>query len=171
MKTVIIKLRNVASHQSKSASEDCGEGIAPRLLEELVQKAEQAKASDIHLQMLEDGAAVSFRLDGVLTPATRLPAETADRVFGRIKFLARLKTYQESLPQDGRIEKAALHCQSDLRVATYPTVTGEKIVLRLFQGAATKSLAELNFPPEACLAIEQVLRQTSGLLLLTGPAG
>src|SRR5262245_44107263 len=131
MKGAIMNRCNVASHQSKSTSEDWGEGEAPRQLEELVQRAEQARASDIHLQMLEDGAAISFRLDGVLTPATRLAAETAERVFGRIKFLARLKTYQESLPQDGRIEKAALHSHSDLRVATYPTVTGEKIVLRL----------------------------------------
>ena len=95
----------------------------------------------------------------------------ADLVFGRIKFLARLKTYQESLPQDGRIEKADLGAQNDLRVATYPTVTGEKIVLRLFTGPVTKSLRQLDFPEAACIELEQFLRQNTGLLLLTGPAG
>src|SRR5438874_12133178 len=91
---------------------------APAVLERLVQQAERADASDIHLHMLESSASVCFRLDGVMTPGTSLPAEIADRVFGRIKFLARLKTYQDSLPRDGRIDKAALNARSDIRVAT-----------------------------------------------------
>jgi type II secretory ATPase GspE/PulE/Tfp pilus assembly ATPase PilB-like protein len=157
--------------QNSTADVPESEGAGPQLLEELVKRAEKARASDIHLQMRGAYALVSFRLDGVLTPIAEFPRETAERIFGRIKFLARLKTYQESLPQDGRIEKGLLNTRSDLRVATYPTVTGEKIVLRLFQNSSIKSLAELEFPAGTCAAIEQVLRQTSGLLLLTGPAG
>jgi type II secretory ATPase GspE/PulE/Tfp pilus assembly ATPase PilB-like protein len=144
---------------------------APEVLEQLVQQAERAEASDIHLQMRDGTAAVWFRLDGVMTPASDLPAEVADRVFGRIKFLARLKTYQESLPQDGRIDKGTLNARSDIRVATYPTVTGEKIVLRLFSAGEVKTLDELGFPAEARSELERFLYQTSGLLLLTGPAG
>jgi type II secretory ATPase GspE/PulE/Tfp pilus assembly ATPase PilB-like protein len=140
-------------------------------LEQLVHRAETARASDIHLQMLGKTASVSFRLDGVMTPATEIPEDVAERVFGRIKFLARLKTYQDSLPQDGRIDKFALNSRNDIRAATYPTVTGEKIVLRLFQTATTRSLAELELPPRACEELERFLRQTAGLLLLTGPAG
>src|SRR5438105_380290 len=122
---------------------------------------------------MENGGAASvwFRLDGVMTPAAELPAEVAERVFGRIKFLARLKTYQESLPQDGRIDKATLAARSDIRVATYPTVTGEKIVLRLFNIASVKALAELDFPAAARSEVERFLKQTTGLMLLTGPAG
>src|SRR5271154_5489017 len=105
---------------------------APKILEDLVAQAERAGASDIHLQMRDGAAQVSFRLDGLMTDAQVLSAEVAERVFGRIKFLARLKTYQESLPQDGRIERADLKSRNDVRVSTYPTVTGEKIVLRLF---------------------------------------
>ena len=144
---------------------------APEVVERLVHQAERADASDIHLQMREGGADIAFRLDGVMTPATELPATLAERVFGRIKFLARLKTYQESLPQDGRIDKADLRARSDIRVSTYPTVTGEKIVLRLFNAAEVRKLAELGFPPEVQSELEQFLHQTSGLLLLTGPAG
>src|SRR5437016_1335047 len=144
---------------------------APEALERLVQQAERADASDIHLQMRNGAAAVWFRLDGVMTPASDLPPEIAEHVFGRIKFLARLKTYQESLPQDGRIDKAALNARSDIRVATYPTVTGEKIVLRLFNANAIRSLEELDFPAEVRSELERFLGQTSGLLLLTGPAG
>jgi general secretion pathway protein E len=144
---------------------------APELLEKLVQRAERAGASDIHLQMRGKAAEVSFRLDGVLSPVCELSEAVAERVVGRIKFLARLKTYQESLPQDGRIEHADIATVNDIRVATYPTVTGEKIVLRLFNSATAKKLGELDFPEHAHAELEHFLRQTSGLLLLTGPAG
>jgi type II secretory ATPase GspE/PulE/Tfp pilus assembly ATPase PilB-like protein len=144
---------------------------APEFLERLVHQAESANASDIHLQMLGPSACMSFRLDGVITPPTEIPGALAERLFGRVKFLARLKTYQESLPQDGRIEKESLHARSDIRVATYPTVTGEKIVLRLFNAPKIQTLDQLDFPAETRSELEGFLRQTSGLLLLTGPAG
>jgi type II secretory ATPase GspE/PulE/Tfp pilus assembly ATPase PilB-like protein len=147
------------------------ESSALKLLEDLIQRAERANASDIHLQMVEHGATISFRLDGVMTPAATLSGEIAERVFGRIKFLSRLKTYQESLPQDGRIDKADVNARSDIRVATYPTVTGEKIVLRLFNTNRMRTLAELDFPDDVRRELESFLAQTSGLLLLTGPAG
>ncbi len=162
----------MATKRQKAAVEtDRPERSAPLILERLIQQAERASASDIHLQMSADSAAVAFRLDGVMTPAAELPGELAERVFGRIKFLARLKTYQETLPQDGRIDKASVQARNDIRVATYPTVTGEKIVLRLFNSAAIKALAELDFPEPARLELERFLAQSLGLLLLTGPAG
>jgi type II secretory ATPase GspE/PulE/Tfp pilus assembly ATPase PilB-like protein len=147
------------------------EPSAPEILKELVHKAERAGASDIHLQMMGKSAQVAFRLDGVMTPNSELSEDVAERVFGRIKFLAKLKTYQESLPQDGRIDKEDLGTGSDLRVATYPTVTGEKIVLRLFVSAATIALDELGFPATVQRELEHFLEQNNGLLLLTGPAG
>jgi len=147
------------------------EASAPEVLEKLVRLAERAGASDIHLQMRGKLAEIGFRLDGIITPGRELPAEIAERVFGRIKFLSRLKTYQESLPQDGRISRDDLKCKNDIRVATYPTVTGEKIVLRLFNSTSVKALDEIEFPENARAELETFLRQTSGLLLLTGPAG
>ncbi len=144
---------------------------APEIVEQLIRQAEAFRASDIHLQMRGASAEVAYRLDGVLTPADNLPADVADRVFGRIKFLARLKTYQDSLPQDGRIDKADVQASCDVRVATYPTVTGEKIVLRLFQSEAAKTLKELELPADVDEELRRFLARSSGLLLLTGPAG
>lgn len=144
---------------------------APEVLDRLIRQAEAAGASDIHLHQRGQIADVSFRLDGVMTPAQELAGDVAERVCGRIKYLARLKTYQESLPQDGRIDRKDVGAQNDLRVATYPTVTGEKIVLRLFHSSGVKSLGELELPADAVAELERFLRQTSGLLLLTGPAG
>jgi len=146
-------------------------GAAPKILEQLVHQAERAGASDIHLQMRGKTAEVNFRLDGIIAPGPELPADVAERVFGRIKFLARLKTYQDSLPQDGRIARDDLGSKNDIRVATYPTVTGEKIVLRLFNSSPAISLRELSLPAAAVAELEQFLRQSTGLLLLTGPAG
>jgi type II secretory ATPase GspE/PulE/Tfp pilus assembly ATPase PilB-like protein len=159
------------SAQQHQSAESAAIQSAPEILEKLVQRAEAAGASDIHLQMRGKAAEVSFRLDGVLSPVTELPDAIAERVVGRIKFLARLKTYQESLPQDGRIDHADIKSAHDIRVATYPTVTGEKIVLRLFNSSSAKKLNELDFPEHAHAELEHFLRQTSGLLLLTGPAG
>ena len=160
-----------AATSSEQSERDVAQTSAPEVLERLVQQAERAGASDIHLQMRETSATVFFRLDGVMTPASELPADLAERVLGRIKFLARLKTYQESLPQDGRIDKESLNAGSDIRVSTYPTVTGEKVVLRLFKGSQVLALDQLEFPLDARLELDRFLRQTAGLLLLTGPAG
>ena len=147
-------------------------GLTPaQVLEQLVHRAEAANASDIHLQMRGSAAEVLFRLDGVMSAVETLPEHVAERVFGRIKFLSNLKTYQESLPQDGRIDKAGLNARSDIRVATYPTVTGEKIVLRLFSTFEARSLPDLEFPADTTAELQRILGQTAGLLLLTGPAG
>lgn len=147
------------------------ESDAPGFVEDLVRRAEATNASDVHLQMTGVEATVSLRLDGVMTPICRIPESFAERVFGRIKFLARLKTYQESLPQDGRIDKTQIGARNDIRVATYPTVTGEKIVLRLFVEACAKTLEELELAEESRRELDGFLRGNSGMLLLTGPAG
>ena len=160
MKTM--KAREIVSETAKAA---------PEVLEQLIATAGRAGASDIHLQMRGPVAEVCFRLDGVLTPVSTLAENIAERVFGRIKYLARLKTYQDSLPQDGRIDRADVKSQNDIRVATYPTITGEKIVLRLFQTNVVLGLTELGLPEQAWAELETFLRQPAGLLLLTGPAG
>lgn len=158
--------------EPKAPSDIAGKSMeAPEVVEELTTMATAAGASDIHLQMRGAVAEVFFRLDGVLSPVRVLPEGLAERVFGRIKFLSKLKTYQDNLPQDGRIDASALPTGTDMRVATYPTITGEKIVLRLFQAEATKELRELEFPPDVLEALERFLSRPSGLLLLTGPAG
>jgi type II secretory ATPase GspE/PulE/Tfp pilus assembly ATPase PilB-like protein len=157
--------------QNSPVDRDLSIQPAPKLLESIVRQAESANASDIHLQLRRGPAQLWFRLDGVMTAARELPAEVAERVAGRIKFLARLKTYQESLPQDGRIEKASVNARSDIRVSTYPAVIGEKIVLRLFNSSEVLGFDELDFPVDARVGLESFLERTSGMLLLTGPAG
>jgi general secretion pathway protein E len=144
---------------------------APEVLEGLVRTAAAAGVSDVHLQTGADGVAVAWRLDGVLVPSGLLAPEIGERVLGRIKYLARLRTYQEALPQDGRIAAADFEVSGDVRVATYPTVTGEKVVLRLFRETAVAELEELGLPAPALETLRRTLAQPSGLVLFTGPAG
>src|SRR5690348_10394014 len=90
-------------------------------------------------------AEVSYRLDGVLTPGEVLEEGLGERLMGRIKYLAKLQSWQESLPQDGRIDHEEIGSRQDVRVATYPTVTGEKAVLRLFTEGQLRAVSELGF--------------------------
>ena len=140
-------------------------------MEWLLQFAARHEASDVHLQMEWEGCRVQFRLDGVLTQVGALPLEAAKMILGRVKFLAKLKTYVESLPQDGRIAGAEVGLQSDVRVSTYPAVTGEKLVLRLFYKGDQLAFGELGFPAEVRDALEHQLTVQAGMILLTGPAG
>lgn len=159
----------VSAHPMNSPATDAE---APSVVVDLVRRAETAGASDIHLQTGADRSAlVSFRLDGLLAPVVTLPSGLAERVFGRIKYLAKLQTWHDSLPQDGRIERAELGAQNDVRVATYPTVTGEKIVLRLFTQITPPALEELGLAADVLAELKHFLHQPAGLLLLTGPAG
>ena len=144
---------------------------ATAAVEWLLQFATRHQASDVHLHMDRDGCRVQFRLDGVLTHVGTLPAEAAKLILGRVKYLAKLKTYVESLPQDGRIAADEVGLASDVRVSTYPTVTGEKLVLRLFYAEHQLTLNQLGFPAGVNEALERQLSIRSGMILLTGPAG
>lgn len=114
---------------------------------------------------------MQWRVDGVLHRRPGFEGSSSERVIGRIKYLARLRTFQEALPQDGRIAAIDAGLPQDVRVSTYPTVNGEKVVLRLFRGGAATPLAELGLSLPTLSAIQQALAQPTGLILLTGPAG
>ena len=144
---------------------------APEVLAQWVHEAEADGASDLHLQVGPHGADVSLRLDGVLVPWRTVPGELGRRLLGRIKYLAKLQTYQDALPQDGRIERADLGARCDVRVATHPTVSGERAVLRLFRDTEAPTLEASGHEPAVLNALMDFLRQPAGLLLLTGPAG
>jgi type II secretory ATPase GspE/PulE/Tfp pilus assembly ATPase PilB-like protein len=146
-------------------------GPVAESLKELVALAEGSDASDIHLTHEPGKLRIDFRLDGELTPIKSVSPDEGEHLCGRIKYLARLKTYQESLPQDGRIAGTELGCDNDLRVSTYPAIHGEKIVLRLFNRSIVRPLSELGLPETGVRVVQDALDSNSGLILLTGPAG
>ncbi len=145
---------------------------APEKVDRLFHVAQAKAASDIHIQPLANGSAeVAFRLDGVIAPAETLDPNIASLVIGRIKYLAKLKTYEHSVPQDGRISREDSGIEQELRVSSYPTVSGEKIVIRLFTEHQIQPLDQLGLDLDAYSTIDGFLQERQGLMLLTGPSG
>ncbi|HUY31191.1 MAG TPA: GspE/PulE family protein [Pirellulales bacterium] len=143
---------------------------ATQLVERLLKAGREAGASDLHLQPTPQGLDVRWRIDGVLHPLDVLPARIAPNVVARLKVLAELLTYRNDVPQEGRIRGD--EPKVEVRVSTFPTLYGEKAVVRLFaeQGRFLE-LDSLGFDAELQAALRRLLAETSGAILVTGPAG
>ncbi len=140
------------------------------LVDLIVNEARRAHASDVHLLPMADGLATRYRVDGVLQPAGRLPRALAPNVVARLKVLADLMTYRTDVPQEGRVRGAP--GDVEMRVSTFPTLHGEKAVIRLFGGAGQyQQLDDLGLPAEIRRTLGQLLGETTGAILLAGPAG
>ncbi len=140
------------------------------LVAQLLAQAQAAGASDLHLTPTGEALEVRWRVDGVLQDAASLPAAIAPNVAARLKVLAGLLTYRSDVPQEGRIRGAP--GEPERRVSTFPTLHGERVVVRLFaESGRFRRLADLELPAAVRTDLEALLRETSGALLLAGPAG
>lgn len=141
---------------------------AMQFVELLLDSARSLDASDIHLQPTPAGLELRLRIDGVLQTLGDFPAGVAANVVARLKVLADLLTYRTDVPQEGRIRSAA---PVEMRVSTFPTLYGEKAVVRLFAGGRYLRIDDLGLPDEIADAVRRLLAETSGAILITGPAG
>ena len=140
------------------------------LVDVLVDEARTSNASDIHLQPTADGLLAKYRVDGVLQPAALLPSAVAPNVVARLKVLADLMTYRTDIPQEGRIRGGP--GDVEMRVSTFPTLFGEKAVIRLFGGVGRyQRLDDLGLPAEIRETLGHLLIETTGAIILAGPAG
>jgi len=138
----------------------------------LVQDAIGLGASDLHIEPWEDSIAVRARVNGVLTEVAHLPLDLMDKVSMRFKVMANLVTYQAGLPQDGTAVGGPELEGVQLRISIFPTIRGEKIVVRLFDPRDRRfDLASLGFEDSTTQGLLHVLKRPSGLLLFTGPTG
>src|SRR3954469_13327725 len=155
--------------QSESAEK--GVEIAV-LVKYLLLDAVKAGASDIHIEPWESTLVVRIRLNGVLTELIHLPLDLMDKISGRFKVMANLISYQTGLPQEGHASAGAELGGVDLRISVFPTVRGEKIVIRLFDPSNRSfELSALGFDDDTLKTFVGLLTRPSGLLLLTGPTG
>ena len=149
--------------------------FAVTIVDALLAESAGAGASDVHLTPAADGLDVAWRIDGVLQPLARVPKPLASNVVTRLKVLARLLTYQTAVPQEGRITKDAAQRNGsvEVRISTFPTVFGEKVVARnLPHGVGElQRLADLGLPADVHATIAAALAQTSGAVIIAGPAG
>jgi type II secretory ATPase GspE/PulE/Tfp pilus assembly ATPase PilB-like protein len=145
--------------------------FATEFVKSLLAVARDAGASDVHIDPAADGVEVRWRLDGVLQPLGRLPKAIGPNVIARLKVLGGLLTYETASPQEGRIWDENLRVE--VRVSTFPTLYGERAVLRLLGATkhALESLAQLGLPSAVLQELERHLAATSGAVLVVGPAG
>ncbi len=166
---------NVAQVQERLAALSVGDAeLAVKLVDLLLDAARSARASDLHFRPTQSAFEISWRRDGVLQPVARFPAEVAPRVTARLKVLSGLLSYRTDIPQEGRLRTAAAGPgeHGETRVSTFPCLFGEKTVVRLAVGASVFGrLADLGLPDDVLVRLTRSLNQTSGLLLVTGPAG
>ena len=139
----------------------------------LWQYAFDQRASDIHLEPKRDLSVIRFRIDGVLHQVYQVPASVMIAMVARIKLLGRIDVIEKRRPQDGRIKTRTPGGQEiELRLATMPTVFGEKMVMRIFDPeVVVKTLPELGFPTDDAQRWDELTQRPHGIILVTGPTG
>nr|WP_026802669.1 type II secretion system ATPase GspE [Arenimonas oryziterrae] len=143
-----------------------------RLVNLVIQRAVELRASDIHIEPFENRLKVRYRVDGVLEEAESPPANLTAAVISRIKIMAKLNIAERRLPQDGRIMVRVQGKELDLRVSTVPTAHGESVVMRLLdRESVVLDFKALGFTDEFLSSFIKVLEQPHGILLVTGPTG
>lgn len=143
-----------------------------RLVNLIIQRAVELRASDIHIEPFESRLKVRYRVDGLLQETEAPPVQLSPAVISRVKLMARLNIAERRLPQDGRIEMRVQGSDLDIRVSTVPTMHGESVVMRLLNREnVVLDFAALGFGEQPLARLQAALRIPHGVLLVTGPTG
>jgi general secretion pathway protein E len=143
-----------------------------RLVNLVLTKALESRASDIHIEPFENRLIVRYRIDGVLHETESPPRRLSAAMISRVKIMAALDIAERRLPQDGRIKLRIQGKEIDLRVSTVPTMHGESVVMRILdKGGVPLDFASLGFEGKPLERFIEVLDQPHGILLVTGPTG
>jgi type IV pilus assembly protein PilB len=143
-----------------------------KLVNVLITQAVVDRASDIHIEPTERDVRVRYRIDGVLHEVMRSPKNIQNGIISRLKIMADINIAERRVPQDGRVSAVIGGRAVDLRVATLPTVHGEKVVMRILdKSTALLKLSDLGFLPRSMERYEQSYRKPYGTILVTGPTG
>lgn len=170
------KIRVVAKDGNDPSGEDLKKMAEDlpimRIVDTLLRHAIVQDASDIHIEPMENEVLVRYRIDGILHDAMTLPKPAAAGIVARIKVLANLKLDEKRLPQDGRFKMATEADQVSFRVSILPTFFGEKTVMRLLRETGEGfTLDALGLHGESMERIHHALKQTTGIILISGPTG
>jgi len=143
-----------------------------RMVNQIVQRAVDARASDIHIEPFADELKVRYRVDGILKEVDSPPVRSTAAIISRVKIMAKLNIAERRLPQDGRIPLRVQGKELDLRVSTVPTMFGESVVMRLLDKESVRfDLDSLGFDGSPRERLLSVLDLPYGILLVTGPTG
>ena len=148
-----------------------GNGLSA-LLDEILAKAVELQASDVHLEPREEYVRVRYRIDGLLQDGAPVHKAKQTSLLSRVKVLVNLDIAESRLPQDGRTDLKIGRSHLDLRVSTIPTIHGEKAVIRLLDRRhAHLSLEDLGMEKEDLEIYRSVISKRNGIVLVTGPTG
>jgi general secretion pathway protein E len=143
-----------------------------KLVNLLIARAVEARASDIHIEPFQDELKVRYRIDGVLHDAESTPKRLQAAIVSRVKIMAKLNIAERRLPQDGRIRIRLGDQEIDLRVSTIPVLHGESVVMRILRKEGiTIDLDLLGFPADVLGEFNRLITRPNGIILVTGPTG
>jgi general secretion pathway protein E len=143
-----------------------------KLVNLLIARAVEGRASDIHLEPYQDELKIRYRIDGVLQDAESTPKRLQAAIVSRVKIMAKLNIAERRLPQDGRIRIRIGDQEIDLRVSTIPVLHGESVVMRILRKEGiTIDLDLLGFPPDVLKEFGRLITKPNGIILVTGPTG
>ncbi len=144
-----------------------------RLVNLIISRAIESRASDIHIEPFERDFKVRYRIDGILYDVESPPQRLKAAVISRIKIMARLNIAERRVPQDGRIKMRVLGKDIDLRVSTLPTMYGESVVMRILDKSNTQiyDLGKLGFSAWMLDGFKTLIERPNGIILVTGPTG
>lgn len=164
--------RLVATEQGKSIKTIVQDSPISKALSTILEYAAKNRASDVHLEPMENELKIRCRVDGVLREIMRLPKSTEPPLISRIKILANLKIDEHRIPQDGQSTLKLGDREIDLRIAISPVVWGEQVVIRLLDKSGTSlKLEDMGYTGRALRTIRAGIQQTSGMILTSGPTG
>ena len=143
-----------------------------KLVKEMIDLAVRQRASDIHIEPMEEYIRIRFRIDGVLQKKAKYNVSVLPAIIARIKIIGGMDISEKRKPQDGRITQVVDHVEYDIRVSILPTVFGEKVVMRLTaKMALTREKSQLGLKPYELEQFDYIIRNPHGILLVTGPTG
>lgn len=163
---------NIKKEETINLEDEINNAPIVQLVNKIIEQAVRQRASDIHIEPMENQVRIRYRVDGVLKTVMNYGNELLSAIITRIKIVGGMDISEKRKPQDGRITSVVDRNEYDIRVSVLPTVYGEKVVMRLTsKQGLTRDKKELGFNEEELEAFDKILRHPHGIILVTGPTG
>ncbi len=178
MEKIIEDIDSIPEYQEESEEnvdhlrDLASEGPVIRLVNLIISRAVERRASDIHFEPFESEFRIRYRIDGVLHDVESPPRRLQAAIISRVKIMAKMNIAERRLPQDGRIMLRVKGKEIDFRVSSIPTIHGESLVLRILdKSSIVLDIEQLGFPEDTLKGFNELIQQPHGIILVTGPTG
>jgi len=160
------------SKEEEFEVEDADDTPMVKLVNQILTSAVFQRASDIHIDPLDDKVLIRYRVDGVLDVVKEFPIKIHTQMISRIKVMSGMDITETRVPQDGRIQTAIQQKNIDLRISTLPTVRGEKVVMRILDlSGSMNKISALGLEEKEERSVRQMIEKPNGIVLVSGPTG